>query len=350
MNLEFYRGKNVLITGHTGFKGSWLSKILVGAGANVIGYSLKPNTWPNLFTQAKIENDITHIIGDICDYKHMLRVFKKYQPEIVFHLAAQPLVLEGYKKPLLTYDTNVMGVVNLLECIRNTSSVKTIVNITTDKVYQNMETGESFVETDRLNGYDPYSNSKSCSELVTECYYNSFLKERGINVITMRAGNVIGGGDYAKNRIIPDCVRAAKSKKPIICRNPNSVRPYQHVLEPLFAYLQVGMMKFNNIEHFNIGPQKKDHVKTGELVKKFANKWGEVQYEIKENKDAPHEATLLMLDCNKIERELGIKPVWDIDMAIEKVCDFHKAKDIPKEMDKEINEYIVAFNNMRKEK
>ena len=343
MNLEYYKGKVVLITGHTGFKGSWLSKILVGLGAKVIGYALEPNTNPNLYELSKIEKEITSIIGDIRDYDNLLKVFKKYKPEIVFHLAAQPLVLESYKEPRYTYDTNVMGTVNVLECVRNTDSVKKVINITTDKVYQNPENGIAFIETDRLNGYDPYSNSKSCSELVTECYYKSFLKEKNITVVTMRAGNVIGGGDFAENRIVPDCVRAYQAKEDIILKNPTAVRPFQHVLEPLFAYLIVGTKEYSNIEHFNIGPQKNNHVTTEKLVQLFCKKMKNVKYVIKTNKNQPHEANLLVLNCNKIRKELKWKPLWNINKTIEKICDFYKTNDIPKEMEKEINDYIKEY-------
>lgn len=220
LNLEFYKNKNVLVTGHTGFKGTWLTKILINAGANVIGYSLFPNTEPNVFTLSQVENHITHILGDITDYEKLSSVFQKYHPEIIFHLAAQPLVLEGYKNPRYTYNTNVIGTVNILECVRNCKSVKTVINVTTDKVYQNNEKGKAFVEADLLNGADPYSNSKSCSELVTDCYYKSFLKENGVTVVTMRAGNVIGGGDFSENRIMPDCIKAAQANEPIITRTP----------------------------------------------------------------------------------------------------------------------------------
>ena len=350
MNLDFYKGKTVLVTGHTGFKGTWLTKILVNIGANVIGYALEPNTNPNLFTLSKIEKQITHIIGDITDYKKLKKVFDKYKPEIVFHLAAQPIVLEGYRSPRNTYNVNVMGVVNLFDCIKESDSVKTVVNITTDKVYQNLEKGRSFKETDILNGFDPYSNSKSCSELVTECYYKSFLKQKNITVITMRAGNVIGGGDFADNRIIPDCVRAAQAKKPIIIRNPNSIRPYQHVLEPLFVYLLVGTKTYKEIEHFNIGPLCKDCKKTEDLVKLFCKHWPKTKYIIEQNINAPHEAGLLLLNCRKIRKELSWEPVWSINTAIKKICGFYKNKNVSNEMDKEINDYISDYNKKQKRK
>lgn len=238
---EFYKGKKVLVTGHTGFKGTWLCKILTMLGADIIGYSLESPTvegW-EFFRMAQIEEKITSIIGDIRDYKHLKNVFDEYQPEIVLHLAAQPLVLEGYKDPVGTYSTNVMGTVNILECVRNTSCVKSFLNVTTDKVYENKEWIWGYRETEPLDGFDPYSNSKSCSELVTHCYKNSYFKDEKVAISTARAGNVIGGGDFAENRIIPDCIRAAYKSQEIIVRNPYSIRPYQHVLEPLYVYLMI---------------------------------------------------------------------------------------------------------------
>ena len=228
-DMTFYKGKRVLITGHTGFKGSWLCEVLVKYGAYVIGYSLQPPTEPSLYRLAGIEKEIVSVIGDIRDFKKLYSVFEKYNPEIVFHLAAQPIVRESYQNPVYTYETNVMGTVNILECIRKSKGVKSFLNITTDKVYFNNEWEWGYRECDPLDGYDPYSNSKSCSELVTHAYKNSFFSGSSANVAisTARAGNVIGGGDFAKDRIIPDCVRAALAKEPIVVRNPYSTRPYQ---------------------------------------------------------------------------------------------------------------------------
>ena len=348
MNFDFYRGKTVLITGHTGFKGSWLTRILINLGANVVGYSLEPDEDHQLFEMAQIKDKIHHVIGDILDYDLLYKTFKKYKPEIVFHLAAQPIVIESYNNPRNTYNINVMGTVNVLDCIKNTSCVKTFVNITTDKVYKNPENGNAFLESDVLNGYDPYSNSKSCSELVTECYYNSFLKEKNITVVTMRAGNVIGGGDFAKNRIIPDCVRAALNNEPIIIRNPNAVRPFQHVLEPLFAYLLVGSKTFNDIQHYNVGPQRRNHVTIEKLVNIFCKSWPNTKYIIKCDSNAVHEARLLYLNCNKIHKELGWKPIWNINTTVKKVCDFYRANNIPEIMDEQINEYKKGFEELFK--
>lgn len=232
-DLSFYKNINVLITGHTGFKGSWLCRILINAGANVTGYSLKPPTEPNLFSLAGLEGKMNSVIGDIRDYEHLKAVFDAYEPEIVLHLAAQPIVRDSYKNPRYTYETNVMGTVNLMECVRLSSSVKSVLNVTTDKVYHNNEWCWGYRENEPLDGFDPYSNSKSCSELVTNSYKNSFFSDAQVAVSTARAGNVIGGGDFATDRIIPDAVRAMQAGKAIGVRNPFSVRPYQHVLEPL---------------------------------------------------------------------------------------------------------------------
>ena len=236
VNLDFYKNKKILITGHTGFKGSWLCKILLESGADVTGYSLEvPDS--SLFNKINLNAQMKSIIGDIRDFEKLEKIFRQTNPEIVFHLAAQPIVRESYENPMYTYETNVMGTVNILECVRNQLSVKSVLNVTTDKVYKNNEWEWGYRENEELDGFDPYSNSKSCSELITNTYKRSFFENRQIGVSTARAGNVIGGGDFAKDRIIPDCVRAAINKKNIIVRNPNSIRPYQHVLEPLFAYL-----------------------------------------------------------------------------------------------------------------
>ena len=242
--LEFYKRKKVLITGHTGFKGSWLCRILVNAGADVTGYSLEPPTQPNLFSICEVEDKIRSVIGDVRDRKHLMQVFDEVQPEIVLHLAAQPIVRDSYKDPVYTYETNVMGTVNICECVRLHPCVKSFLNVTTDKVYENKEWEWGYRENEPLDGYDPYSNSKSCSELVTHSYINSFYRDMEVAVSTARAGNVIGGGDFANDRIVPDCVRAASKKQDIIVRNPHSTRPYQHVLEPLAIYLTIAKAQY----------------------------------------------------------------------------------------------------------
>ena len=254
-DISFYKGKKVLITGHTGFKGAWLCKMLSLAGAKVTGYALEPPTTPSLFEIAEIAKDVDSIIGDIRDYAHLKNVFDGVQPEIVLHLAAQPIVREGYKNPAYTYETNVMGTVNVLECVRNSSSVKSVLNVTTDKVYLNKEWEWGYRENEELDGYDPYSNSKSCSELVTHSYKRSFFSDGKVAISTARAGNVIGGGDFAEDRIVPDCIRAVNEKRTIMVRNPFSTRPYQHVLEPLYAYLLIAAKQYEDVNlagYYNI--------------------------------------------------------------------------------------------------
>lgn len=345
---SFYKGKKVLVTGHTGFKGTWLCKMLVNAGAIVTGYSLEAPTNPNLFELAGLEDKMTSIIGDIRDLEHLTEAFKLAQPEIVLHLAAQPIVRDSYKDPRYTYETNVMGTVNLLECVRMFPCVKSVLNVTTDKVYQNNEWCWGYRENEPLDGFDPYSNSKSCSELVTHSYKNSFFTDGKVAVSTARAGNVIGGGDFANDRIIPDCVRAMKKGEKIIVRNPYSTRPYQHVLEPLAAYLMIAQKQYEDIkyaDYYNVGPDECDCVTTGDLVDLFCKYWGEeASWENVAEKDAPHEANFLKLDCSKIKSVFNWKPRWHIEECIDMTCRFSKIwlseGNIPEEMDREIKEFL----------
>ncbi len=349
LDLKFYKNKVVLVTGHTGFKGSWLTRILINAGAKVIGYSLESPTNPNLFSLADIENKMISIIGDVRDFTKLKSVFDKYQPEIVLHLAAQPIVRDSYKEPRYTYETNVMGTVNVLECIRLTPSVKSFLNVTTDKVYFNDDIpNHPFKEDEPLDGYDPYSNSKSCSELVTHSYKKSFFQERDCSISTARAGNVIGGGDFSNDRIIPDCVRAIEGHKEIIVRNPHSTRPYQHVLEPLYIYLEICEKQYGNKNYegyYNVGPDDCDCVTTGDLVNMFCNTWGNGAKWVNKSDGGPHEASFLKLDNNKIKQTFGWKPRWHINEAMNKICQWTKVylEDktlIPAEMDKEIKEFF----------
>lgn len=349
LDLKFYKNKVVLVTGHTGFKGSWLTRILINAGAKVIGYSLESPTNPNLFSLADIENKMISIIGDVRDFTKLKSLFDKYQPEIVFHLAAQPIVRDSYKEPRYTYETNVMGTVNVLECIRLTPSVKSFLNVTTDKVYFNDDIpNHPFKEDEPLDGYDPYSNSKSCSELVTHSYKKSFFQERDCSISTARAGNVIGGGDFSNDRIIPDCVRAIEGHKEIIVRNPHSTRPYQHVLEPLYIYLEICEKQYGNKNYegyYNVGPDDCDCVTTGDLVNMFCNTWGNGAKWVNKSDGGPHEASFLKLDNNKIKQTFGWKPRWHINEAMNKICQWTKVylEDktlIPAEMDKEIKEFF----------
>lgn len=319
---DFYKNKRVFVTGHTGFKGSWLCKMLRRMGAEVTGYALEPDTKPNLFTLAGVANDVDSVIGDVRDLESLKKAFDKAQPEIVFHLAAQPLVRESYHNPALTYETNVMGTVNLLECVRHSASVRSVVIITTDKVYENKEWHWAYRENEDLDGYDPYSNSKSCCELVTATYKRCFFDDSNVAISTARAGNVIGGGDFSANRIIPDCVRSLKKGKNIIVRNPDSVRPYQHVIEPLYAYLLIAQKQYYNrslADSYNVGPSENGCVTTGRLVDLFVHLSGDkIKRVDRAEKNAVHEATFLKLDCTKIKTVLNWQPRWNVADAVAK--------------------------------
>lgn len=347
----FYKDKRVFLTGHTGFKGSWLCKLLVNAGAIVTGYSLEPPTEPSLFKIVNIEDDVYSIIGDVRDINSLQIAFDEAQPEIVFHLAAQPIVRESYNDPRYTYETNVMGTVNILECVRKSNCVKSFLNVTTDKVYLNKEWDWGYRENDELNGYDPYSNSKSCSELVTDSYMKSFFIDKDENIIipisTARAGNVIGGGDFANDRIIPDCIRAAINHKDILVRNPYSTRPYQHVLEPLYVYLVIAMKQYEDKRfagNYNVGPDDVDCFQTGALVDLFADKWGEGLKWINKYDGGPHEANFLKLDCSKLKATFGWTPRWSLEEAMEKIVEWSKCwlskGDVKECMDRQIKEFL----------
>ena len=349
--LDFYKNKRVLITGHTGFKGAWLCKILVMAGAEVYGYSLAPQGEENLYDISGVDKKITSCIGDIRDFDKLKKFFDKAQPEIVMHLAAQPIVRESYKDPRYTYETNVMGTVNICECVRNSTGVRSFLNVTTDKVYQNNEWEWGYREDEKLDGYDPYSNSKSCSELVTHSYINSFFNEMNIAVSTARAGNVIGGGDFAVDRIVPDCVRAVQTKKPLVLRNPGSTRPFQHVLEALSAYLLLCEKQYQDLKYagfYNVGPDDSDAVTARRLAQLFGEKWGEGFSFEERAVEGPHEANYLKLDCSRIKSRLGWSPKWDIEAAIGKTVEWTKAYfdgNAATCMEKQIREY---FEQIRK--
>ncbi len=372
--LSFYEGKRILVTGHTGFKGTWMTRILLDAGATVIGYSLEAPTKPDLFSLAGFEKYekagmFRSIIADIRDLPKLEEVFKETQPDIVFHLAAQPIVRDSYKDPVYTYETNVMGTVNVLEATRLTESIRSLVVITTDKVYKNNEWVWGYRENEPLDGFDPYSNSKSCAELVVHSYKNSFFNSmdgkegrRYCAVSTARAGNVIGGGDFANDRIIPDCVRACekaineKANTAVIgVRNPYSTRPYQHVLEPLAMYLTIAAAQWDDLskaDYYNVGPDDCDCVNTGDLVTLFCEKWNagntldlSVKWENHAEANAPHEANFLRLDSTKIKATLGYVPRWHIDECMEKTVEFSKiylsnSEELPKEMDLEIGDFF----------
>lgn len=352
---EFYKGKKILITGHTGFKGSWMSFLLKQLGAKVTGIALDPATTPALFNILKLDKKIDSRIIDIRDLDSMMKVFDEVQPEIVIHMAAQPLVIDSYKNPVYTYDVNVMGTVNICECVRTHSSVKSFVNVTTDKVYLNKEWVYGYRENDRLNGYDPYSNSKSCSELVTDSYTNSFFNTLDLAVSRCRAGNVIGGGDFNENRIIPDCVKYTVNNTSIQVRNPNSTRPYQHVLEPVTFYIYLGMKQYNNKELagiYNIGPYESDCVTTGQIVRLFCDTWKENAEWSATDYNGPHEANFLKLDCSKAKSSLQWHPIWSVEDAIKKTVDWSKAyynnEDIEKVTNKQITEYLEEIKSWKK--
>ncbi len=344
----FYKGKKVLITGHTGFKGSYLIAALLKAGADITGYSLEPPTEPSLFELCKLDRDICHIVGDIRDQEKISEVFKERKPEIVFHLAAQPIVRISYKEPRLTYETNVMGTVNLLECVRNTDSVRSVLNVTTDKVYENRDLNESFREELPLDGFDPYSNSKSCSELVTKTYIRSFFDKEGSPAVsTARAGNVIGGGDFAPDRLIPDCVRAAENREKVIIRNPASTRPFQHVLEPVSVYMMIAEKQYKDrtyAGHYNVGPDPEDVRSAGELADIFCREWGEGLETVVKSDGGPHEAAFLRLDCTKLKSRFGWKSTWNVEEAVRKTVAWSrvyvKNGDVRKELFAQTEEFF----------
>jgi CDP-glucose 4,6-dehydratase len=324
----FYQGRKIFITGHTGFKGTWLCRILVRAGAEVTGVALEPPTVPSLFTRTKTGNEIHSIHGDVRDKEALMKAVRNARPDIVFHMAAQPLVRLAYREPAATYETNVMGTVNILEAVRTTPIVRAFVNVTTYKVYENREWRWGYRENEPLNGYDPYSNSKSCSDLITSSYRNSFFSgPDALSVSTARSGNVIGGGDYAEDRIIPDCVRAVQAGNNIVVRNPHSIRPYQHVLECLSGYLLLAEKQYAEKSFegaYNFGPDESGCVSTGTLADLFCDSWGSGASWDNREDNGPHEATFLKLDCSKAKAVLGWKPRWDIKTAVEKVVEFAK--------------------------
>ena len=327
MDKHFWNGKKVFITGHTGFKGAWLAFVLRLFGAEVTGFALEPPTEPNLFSLIELRKIINSVNGDVRELATLKKFFDKCEPEIVFHLAAQPIVLEGYRNPVVTYETNVLGTVNILECVRQNPCVKSFLNVTTDKVYQNNEWAWGYRETDTLNGRDPYSNSKSCSEIVTDCYRQSFFSDSDVAISTARAGNVIGGGDFADFRIIPDCVRAALAGEKISVRNPRSVRPYQHVLEPLFAYMMIAEAQYRDKKFsgcYNVGPAENDCVTTGELVDIFCKAWGEGLSWQSLSVEFPPESNFLKLDCSKIKSVFGWSPRWNVSRAVDKTVEWTK--------------------------
>ena len=358
MNMDnfFWNGKRVLITGNTGFKGSWLSRILLNAGADVYGYALENSDKYSIFNAISLEKEMHCFYGDICDETKLSAVIAETSPEIVFHLAAQPIVRRSYDDPVYTYRTNVIGTASLLNCLRKCDDLRAVVNVTTDKVYENNESGDPFRESDRLGGYDPYSGSKACSELVTSTFVSSFFnpEQYGIShsaaVATARAGNVIGGGDNAPDRIIPDCIRAVRENKTVTLRNPGAVRPWQHVLEPLVLYIMLAEKLYEKGTEYsgayNVGPSLKDCMCVEELVKKMQSYIPALKYDLStsERRSEPHEAEKLTLATDKIEKVLGFRNKWGIDDCIRNTAVWYSdqlsGKDMRVVTDKMIQEYF----------
>lgn len=356
INKTFWRDKKVLLTGHTGFKGSWLSMWLKHLSVELIGYSLLPPTKPSLFEIAKVKDGMISIEGNILDLENLKKVIEKYKPEIIIHMAAQSLVHKSYENPHETYMTNVMGTVNLFEAVRMTKSVKALINVTSDKCYENKEQNISYKEEDRVGGYDPYSSSKGCAELITAAYRNSFFKKNNVAVASVRAGNVIGGGDWASDRLIPDIVRTIFDSKTLKIRNPNAIRPWQYVLEPLRAYMLLSERLWHEGEKYseawNFGPNDSDIKPVLWVLEHFISLWKDkVKWEIdKETK--PHEAQLLKLDISKAKKRLNWQPRWNIECALEKTVNWYKAYKEKKDMSEfslaQIKEYVGAFHEMPK--
>ena len=334
VNPAFWQGKRVLLTGHTGFKGSWLSLWLQSMGSQVVGYALAPPTNPSLYEVAEVGAGMTSIIGDIRNLEHLRKVITEHQPEIVIHMAAQPLVRYSYTEPVETYSTNVMGTVNLLEAVRSTKSLKAVVNVTTDKCYENREWAWGYRENEAMGGYDPYSSSKGCAELVTAAYRNSYFhpskyKEHGVAIASGRAGNVIGGGDWADDRLIPDIMRAITQGKPVNIRNPHAIRPWQHVLEPLSGYLILAQKLHEQgtafAEGWNFGPNDEDAKPVQWIVEKLTQSWGEEASWVLDGGEHPHEAHYLKLDCSKAKSRLDWHPRWHLDEALDAIVDWQHA-------------------------
>jgi len=349
---NFWKGKRVFLTGHTGFKGSWLSLWLDFLGVSVKGYSLSPNTNPSLFHEAKVSEVLESQIGDIRDQKTLYESMKSFNPDILIHMAAQPLVRYSYDSPIETYEINVIGTANVLEVARSCPNLKAIVNITTDKCYENDGRSHGYSENDPIGGHDPYSSSKGCAELVASSYRRSFLQEQGIGLASVRAGNVIGGGDWADDRLIPDILRSFEESESVVIRNPKAIRPWQHVLEPLSGYLILAEKLYKNqkeyAEGWNFGPNEKDVKPVSWILDKMISKWPASSWELDQNSN-PHEADFLKLDISKAKAKLGWKPVWELSHTLEKIIDWHKAYLNQEDMQTiclaEIEEYTKDMSN-----
>lgn len=352
IDVSFWQGKRVYLTGHTGFKGSWLSLWLAEMGAIVKGYALNPPTNPSLFEQAKVAEKIESQIGDIRDFETLKASMVKFNPDILIHMAAQPLVRLSYKEPLETYDTNVMGTAKVLEAARTCQNLKSIVSVTTDKCYENKEWVWGYREDEPMGGYDPYSSSKGCAELVTSAYRRSFMQEQGIGLASARAGNVIGGGDWADDRLIPDILRAFEKNQPVVIRNPASTRPWQHVLEPLSGYLVLAQNLYKNPQDFaegwNFGPYEDDAKPVDWILNHLVQNWSGAKWELDKNAH-PHEAGYLKLDISKAKARLYWQPTWRLEHTLAKIIQWHQAwlnkADMQQACLNEINEFMRDMNN-----
>jgi len=350
---DFWRCKRVLLTGHTGFKGSWLSLWLQSMGVTLRGISIDPPTLPALFDVACVAEEMEHKIIDVRDFAALKKQVDEFQPEIVIHMAAQALVRQSYQDPIETYATNVMGTVHLLEAVRCVDSVKVLVNVTSDKCYENYERDRGYCENEPMGGYDPYSSSKGCAELITSAYRRSFFEQSGISVASVRAGNVIGGGDWSIDRLIPDVLRAFEANTPVVIRSPNAIRPWQHVLEPLSGYLMLAQLLYKFGGKFcgawNFGPNEEDAKAVHWIVEQMVSKWGENAAWLHDNDEHPHEANYLKLDISKAKSQLGWNPTWNINQALEKIVDWQKAwlagLDMKKFCEKQIADYQYDSRN-----
>lgn len=348
INQTFWRDKKVLVTGHTGFKGSWLSLWLNNMGAKVVGYALPPPTTPSLFEVARVADSIVSVIGDVSDATKLQSTIQTHQPEIVIHMAAQALVRPSYTNPVETYATNVMGTVNLLEAVRQTDCVRAVVNVTTDKCYENKERLQPYREGEPLGGYDPYSSSKACSELITAAYRSSFFSPK-VALASARAGNVIGGGDWALDRLIPDIMRSITEKRPVLIRSPNAIRPWQHVLEPLSGYLLLAEKLYagstNAADAWNFGPNEEDTRTVQWIVEKLTQEWGEGASWVVDEGKHPHEAHYLKLDCSKAKIQLNWQPRWSLSMALQNIIAWHKAHLEDRDMREVTLKQIETYSN-----
>jgi CDP-glucose 4,6-dehydratase len=346
---EFWRGKRVFLTGHTGFKGGWLSLWLQSLGAELVGFALAPPTRPNLFEVARVADGMSSVIGDIRSLEALAQAMRSFQPEIVIHMAAQSLVRQSYIEPVQTYATNVMGTVHVLEAVRQCGSVRCVVNVTTDKCYENREWEWGYREIEPMGGYDPYSNSKGCSELITSSYRRSFFQSSGVALASARAGNVIGGGDWASDRLVPDILRAFERNEPVVIRNPESTRPWQHVLEPLSGYLTLVERLWCDgesiAEGWNFGPQEDDARPVIWLVERMAHTWGQGASWRLDAEKHPHEAHYLKLDTSKARSRLGWRPIWSLDTALYNVTQWHRAWHEKRDMQQVCLEQIQQYNS-----